>query len=276
MRSNRFIVLSVILHIAAIATIAIGPQRVLEFFRGTDGSSEKIEPQAAEPNTEVIAQEAPAPAATKPTPMPEVPKPVKRPIPVRTKPVTPAPSIAAETKAIKEEVSAKSEPAPAPAPVPVQATPVAEDAAKTEAGSQDVKKAEDPAPVGLANSEDLTEGGGELGKGGATKSDAVEFTELKQSKGNKLPIYPLSARRDKRQGQVSLVYRVTKEGRVTDIQVEQSSGHEDLDKAAMQAISNFRYEPGQEGWARHPVSFTLKGEATTSPSRLRTKVGAQD
>jgi protein TonB len=104
---------------------------------------------------------------------------------------------------------------------------------------------------------------------GSTPAEAVNYLQLKQFSGNKPPEYPLSARKDQRQGEVGLLYRVTKEGRVAEIQVAKSSGHADLDAAAVKAVSKFKFVPGQEGWAKHPVIFKLAGVATTLPSKLR-------
>lgn len=111
---------------------------------------------------------------------------------------------------------------------------------------------------------------------GASKSKAVNYLNLKQYSGNKIPEYPLRARQERREGEVDLLYRVTKEGRVAEIQVEKSSGHADLDEAAVNAIAKYRFVPGQEGWARHPVIFSLKGEATTMHSKLRSNSASVD
>lgn len=134
--------------------------------------------------------------------------------------------------------------------------------AETEASAPEAK-AEDPAPTAAA---EATQG---LGHGGDNKGDAVNYLELKQFSGNKAPTYPMQARKDKRQGQVDLLYRVTKDGRVAEVQIAKSSGHPDLDEAAVKAIAKYRYVPGQEGWAHHPVIFALKGEASELPSKLR-------
>lgn len=134
----------------------------------------------------------------------------------------------------------------------------------TEATSRDVEKTEDPTPA-IAG----TVGDGELNKGGATAAGAVNYLELKQLPGNKPPLYPLMARKELRQGQVELVYRVTKEGTVADVEIAKSSGSKDLDSEAVKAISKFRFVAGQEGWARHPVAFNLKGVAQTLPGKLR-------
>ncbi len=109
----------------------------------------------------------------------------------------------------------------------------------------------------------------EVAHGGDTQEGAVSYLDLKQAPGNRSPMYPMGARRENRQGLVELVYRVTKEGDVADLQIAKSSGHKDLDLEAARAISAFKFVPGQEGWARHPVSFNLKGESAPAPSKLR-------
>ncbi|NJL24728.1 MAG: energy transducer TonB [Calothrix sp. SM1_5_4] len=107
-------------------------------------------------------------------------------------------------------------------------------------------------------------------KGGATPQGAVSVAQLKQMPGNKAPIYPLSARKEKRTGDLELVYRVTREGKVDEIQVAKSSGHKDLDLAAVNAISKFKFFPGRRVGPRHPVQFSLIGDDSQLPSRLRT------
>jgi protein TonB len=115
----------------------------------------------------------------------------------------------------------------------------------------------------------------EQAKGGAGQKGTVSYLDLKQMPGNKAPSYPMRARREGHQGQVELLYRVTKEGKVEGIQIAKSSGFKDLDQEAVKAVSSYRFVPGQEGWARHPINFELKGEAATLPSRLRSTTNAQ-
>lgn len=144
---------------------------------------------------------------------------------------------------------------------PAGVEPSTVDETQTEATSEVVNNVKDPSPVTAV-------------KAGSTEDSAVSYLSLKQRSGNKPPVYPLAARQEKRQGEVMLLYRVTAEGHVMDAKIAKSSGHFDLDQAALRAISNYKFNPGQESWARHPVAFTLKGPATTLPSRLRT-MGAQ-
>lgn len=96
------------------------------------------------------------------------------------------------------------------------------------------------------------------------------YLDLKQRPGNLPPQYPRVARRNGWQGQVRLIYYVTAQGTVDQVQVLQSSGYRPLDQEAVSAISRYRYVPGQQGWTAHPVNFTLQGPAQPEPARLRT------
>ena len=60
------------------------------------------------------------------------------------------------------------------------------------------------------------------------------------------PEYPEAASRVYRTGKVVLSFTVQVSGAVTDIEVVQSAGP-DLDTAAVQAVSRWRYEPATEG-----------------------------
>jgi periplasmic protein TonB len=324
-RSTGFVIVSILVHCAAVAAIALTPIRTVS------NAGDKIEVQMGEPadkpgmveappapqesKPQVVAEPEPQPKAeVKPVPKPQPiakPEPVK-PAPVKTVKATPKPAkvktVAAATvlpkkektvesadpvvedkdtvavapteeKSQKEEAKEILMPVKETVPAGVEAaTSTDEEApAATEAKSTDVAKAGDPspvAPVAVASATPAATETGELAKGGASKEGAVSYLDLRQLPGNKSPKYPMQARLEKRQGNLELLYRVTKEGKVTDIQVAKSSGFKDLDSEAVRAIAQFKFVPGQEGWARHPVSFNLKGAITTMPSQLRGK-GAQ-
>lgn len=304
MRSTFFVLFSVLVHAMAIAAIAIAPQRIaepqgneIEVQVGEEAdqpgvndatntepseASAKLEEVKPEPKVEtpvpVKAPVAKAPVAPKPAPKKiakQTPKPVAA--PVVTEETTPVAEVT-EEKALPENMSSEIETTEAIEPqpeAPVEMTPVKETvpAGVVAADSQEEDKATEAAveqakeePVGRGN--DPKEDG-ELNKGGATQAGAVSYLELKQAQGNKTPFYPISARKEKREGQLELLYRVTREGKVADVKIAKSSGHDDLDQEAVRAISKFKFVPGQEGWARHPVSFALKGQEEALPSRLR-------
>ena len=77
------------------------------------------------------------------------------------------------------------------------------------------------------------------------------------------PSYPAAALRNGDEGTVTLAFLVGKDGRVASARVERSSGHRDLDRAAMQGLSLCAFKPGtvdgvaQESWARMQYAWRL-------------------
>ena len=78
------------------------------------------------------------------------------------------------------------------------------------------------------------------------------------------PSYPASARRLAIQGTARLRVQVLADGRVGEIVVESSAGHADLDRAAADAVRQWRFEPARKGaepvatWVLLPVQFQLR------------------
>ena len=77
------------------------------------------------------------------------------------------------------------------------------------------------------------------------------------------PIYPDSARRAGIQGTTLLRIHIETDGRVSDVSVERSAGHQGLDQAAADAVRRWRFEPAQNSagavsvWALVPVEFRI-------------------
>lgn len=82
---------------------------------------------------------------------------------------------------------------------------------------------------------------------------------------NPAPRYPLEARRAREQGTVRLKVLVTPDGRVGEIRVLRSSGHDRLDEAALKAVRGWRFAPARQAgtpvaaWVIVPVPFQLQG-----------------
>lgn len=78
------------------------------------------------------------------------------------------------------------------------------------------------------------------------------------------PRYPESARRAGAQGVTTLRVRVLENGRVGEVHVEKSAGFRDLDRAAMEAVKKWIFEPARRGkdpvsvWVMLPVKFELR------------------
>jgi len=77
------------------------------------------------------------------------------------------------------------------------------------------------------------------------------------------PAYPAAALRNGDEGTVTLAFLVGKDGHVASAKVERTSGHRDLDRAAMQGLSMCAFKPGtidgvaQESWARMQYAWRL-------------------
>lgn len=207
----------------------------------------------------------------RPVPRPEVVPPPPRPAPRPTalprlleapKPVVPAPEPIVQTPAPAPPPIAPPAPAPTPPtplaaapspPVPaaprepfaVAATEPPGRAAELRAGAERPEPA--PAPVAKAVPDDgITRV--------ATPSGGYQVR----------PSYPATARRLGIEGTSMLRVYVSADGRVTDVQVDQSAGHPDLDRAAAEAVRRWKFEPARRGsepvgmWVRLPVQFVLR------------------
>lgn len=81
---------------------------------------------------------------------------------------------------------------------------------------------------------------------------------------NPPPKYPRRARRRGLEGIVLLEALIDISGRVADLRLFTSSGHPVLDRAALKAVSNWRFSPGtigdkrKEMWAKVPIRFRLQ------------------
>jgi protein TonB len=77
------------------------------------------------------------------------------------------------------------------------------------------------------------------------------------------PVYPIESRRRHEQGTVVLRVVISPEGRVKDISVASSSGFERLDKAALEAVRRWRFQPQMQGGVaveavgKLPIPFRL-------------------
>lgn len=94
----------------------------------------------------------------------------------------------------------------------------------------------------------------------ATGSDDSSGHEIKTSQKaspiyrvNPPPFYPRTARALGLEGTVELNVLVDAGGRVRDLKLFKSSGHKMLDRAAMESVKNWLFEPGKKG--SHPVDM---------------------
>ncbi|HEY8966395.1 MAG TPA: energy transducer TonB [Candidatus Methylacidiphilales bacterium] len=78
-------------------------------------------------------------------------------------------------------------------------------------------------------------------------SDAGAIRDVKPDYlRNPPPTYPESARRSRQEGLVRLLVIVNAEGRPESVEVAGSSGYDALDRAAVEAVRNWKFRPAQE------------------------------
>jgi len=117
-------------------------------------------------------------------------------------------------------------------------------------------------------------GGGASGRGdlsvgreGPVVASTTGLTSLARPLGGYQvkPDYPEAARRARVEGVTKLRFVVLATGKVGPVLVAESAGHDDLDRAAIEAIKQWQFEPARRGvtpvavWVTLPVRFELTG-----------------
>lgn len=83
---------------------------------------------------------------------------------------------------------------------------------------------------------------------------------------NKRPAYPLAARRNGYEGTIVLSAQVLSSGDVGELRIKKSSGYEVLDQSALEAVRQWRFEPGKRmgqpvtTWVEVPIRFVLTAQ----------------
>ena len=247
--------LSCLIHLGLVAGVVAVGRDLVAWSRSSVVMAELV---PAEPPRPV---EPPKPVAAKPKP--ERPKPEKLTLP---KPIaTPMPQSVPQPERVE----------PPPVPPPPIATEPTTPARERDAGFA----ARPPASFAAATTGDFTVPDSPAGsdqRGLAAPSsgppstamaiprDGITQTAIPRGGYQVRPSYPSGPRRLGIQGTTTLRIYVATDGRVTDIAVEQSAGHPDLDHAAADAVKRWRFEPARRGaeavgiWVLLPVEFRLR------------------
>lgn len=173
-----------------------------------------------------VTAKAEAPVRTLPH-RPDTAKPVKQERLAETKP--------ALTSLPEDSASQQQHPAPAPLPLETR-EPVPERTAKKWVE----KPAEDALPLPQRS-------GGAADRADAAQVDREQtgliVPALPRYRDNPTPDYPQAARRRGYEGLVVLSVTVETDGRAMEVTVKDSSGHEVLDRAALDAVRRWRFDP---------------------------------
>ncbi|MFL6676408.1 MAG: energy transducer TonB [Massilia sp.] len=160
-----------------------------------------------------------------PPPPPEPPRPTPRTAPPEV--VVPRVEVDVPPPQVEQPVQATTEPDPAPSPTPA---PQAE-----------------PAPAAEPSN-----------------TGAMRSAVLADANGCAKPEYPANSARNGDTGTVVLALMVGTDGKVSGSRVQKSSGHRELDKAAVNALSMCKFKPAmnggvpEPGWAQLAYVWTLE------------------
>jgi protein TonB len=103
----------------------------------------------------------------------------------------------------------------------------------------------------------------QVAKGVSPFEGEASFT-LPRYLNNPKPIYPQEARQRGLQGEVTLRVEVLASGRVGQIDIRRSSGHESLDRSALATVKKWQFVPAKKGkeniplWVNIPITFRIQ------------------
>jgi protein TonB len=162
-----------------------------------------------------------------------------------------------------------------PPPVEAEATPPPSEPEKKEEAPPELKLADEPQKMKFSTDIETVGGSGGAfsGLGEVTKiaassevaTDVVDMSELEkkpEAVSQVAPAYPSDLRKAKVEGVVTLLCLVSAQGRVEEVQVENSSRTE-FEKPALDAIRKWRFRPGQKDgkevatYLRCPIAFRI-------------------
>jgi protein TonB len=257
---------SCLIHLGLVAAaIALG--RDLATWKTSTVIMAEVVP--AEPPRSV---ETPTPSVT-PRPKPPkrekltLPKPIVTPVPrsvAEPEPVDPPspPSPAVETQPVDTQPQPRVKgPPPSPSAAPGNVTTPEAPPAVSDVGRSTftAPSAIEPAPTGTPRP-----AAEPPSVAAAIPSDGITRTAIPRGGYQVRPSYPSIPRRLGIQGTTTLRIYVSAEGRVTEVTIEQTAGHADLDHAAADAVRRWRFEPARRGteavgmWVLLPVEFRLR------------------
>jgi periplasmic protein TonB len=222
-------------------------------------------PPPAPAPIEVVRVEPPAP----PLAPPEPPKPVRRERKVARRVITQPieQPRAAPPPALLSEAPQRADASPVDAP-----TAAASSRMPGPAAAQNWALSGSPRGSAAGSGRLLSTGDLPLPTGGGGKQQTAstghpsDLTSFARPLGGyqTRPRYPDSARRQGIEGEALLRFQVLTDGHVASVTVTRSAGHADLDRAAVDAVKTWRFEPARRGedkvavWVTLPVRFQLQ------------------
>lgn len=207
--------------------------------------------------------------ASEPEPKREAPKQVEPKPPVKvvtppkpTPPVPPKPITPPRPKAPpKPKPVAQPKPDPKPEPPPVERAEPVEDSPPVKAVQAPAEPVSRPATTSDASASNKSPATHAKREGGDREEGNSPAHYLQRPN----PEYPALAKRRNWEGRVVVRVKIMADGSCGQAEISQSSGHDILDEAALDAVCKVRYAPNKrngqavEGWANVPINFNLEG-----------------
>ena len=277
-RSQLGFIFSLLLHAGAIALIALGPTILSNEFGNHPEQAKTVDmtiitpPKAptVAPIVRIAKSPVIAPAKKPAVKKIKIARAVKR--PARIKPVIAKPVALQKPKPIIAQAPSVTP----PVQKPVMQQPVAQQpVVQQKAVPQKIAAAAASAPTPTAPVKAPQPAASTVTPGtGTAKTITVtqNYLSLRQLPGNQPPNYTRDMRLKREQGSGQLVYFVNKDGTVSDLHLTKSTGYPELDQAAIQAFSKYRFVPGQEGYTVHDFDFVLNGPEVQEAGSLRTSM----
>lgn len=171
----------------------------------------------------------------------------------------PAPQAKAEARPATREKSPRPEIRPATA---ARLLTTEGSAATSNAARPGEGETQAVAPASTSTSSAGSSSGAPAAGGNSCGSEAPGFDAAYLA--NPAPPYPGLSRELGEEGRVLLRVLVSAEGKAQEIEINKSSGHERLDRAASRAVWNWRFVPGRRdgqplaAWVIVPINFSLR------------------
>lgn len=164
---------------------------------------------------------------------------------------------------VAESSPPPSEPIPQPV---VEKAPVEDELAVKPPPPKPVVKPE-PKPITKRSEQPAPPAAPTLAKSAPTPSAPEKITPASANAGylhNPAPEYPALAMRRNWEGTVLLRVHVMSSGKPSDIQIQTSSGHQQLDESALAAVKRWSFVPAKQGnepvdgWVNVPIDFKIQ------------------
>jgi TonB family protein len=177
-----------------------------------------------------------------------------------------------EVESEQTEGSNKAKPAPAVTAIsPSVSESPSESKSSSGADSDSSSNSSAAASSGADSKSDSGTGTGSSSSSGSEGSGPIRtLSQILQMPNNPRPQYSKDERLQGQQGLVIFHAFISQDGIPQNFNLVKSTGFRNLDKKSLQALKEWRFKPGQEGWVELTFSWNLKGEPQPLSRPLRT------